>query len=381
MIDSGKYFDRYGDVVFASEFGNDLYWLRHPDHIIELLVPKASHFTKRSHDLGGILGNGLITADGELWLRQRQLIQPAFHRDRIARFESVVRSQAERLIESWRPGEVRDINREMMRVTLGVICEALFDHDIHEVADEIERAMTVFQTSQDRREVGEAIRVVDEIIFDMIERRRVDRGGDLLSQLVVAAHDEGLMSNQQLRDELITLMLAGHETTSQALTWAWYLLSQHPEIEQRFHEELDGDYVERVARETLRLYPPSYALPRIAAVDTELAGYTIPAGSQVIGFIFWTHRDPRWFDDPEAFEPDRFLPESGPAKHPRAYLPFGAGGRSCIGKALGMLELKVILPIIGRRFSLRLHPDQEIGLEPSITLRPKYGMRMVLEAR
>jgi len=385
MVDVKHIFEAYGDIFYSSDLGTQLYGLRHPDHIHELLGKKASAFHKRTEDIGPFLGKGLLTADGALWQQQRRRIQPSFSPERISLYSGAIQRQAELVLSRWTPGQVVDVSRDMMRATLGVVCDALFDHDIADVSDAVEDAMTVFQTSTDWQVKRESLKRVDNIIYEMIDTRISDPDPsriDLLTRLIDATDEDGAMSRRQLRDELITFMLAGHETSSQALTWAWYLLGQHPKVEARFHEAIDqGDdvYIERVAKEAMRLYPPSYALPRVAVEDTTIADYAIPVGAQVIAFIYHCHRDPRWFPEPESFDPDRF--DDARNTHPRAFMPFGAGGRACIGKALAMLELVGILKIIGGRVQLRLHPEQEVDLDPSITLRPKYGMRMIVESR
>jgi cytochrome P450 len=316
---------------------------------------------------------------------------------------------------TWRDAETRDIHLDMMQLTLRVVVRALFDIE-SEKTDQISSAMNVMMGNARgvrmllppiarylptptmigvRRAVGN----LDDIVYEIIAHHRAAKrdSGDLLSMLISARDEDGSrMSDKQLRDEVLTFLLAGHETTALALTWTWYLLSQHAEVEQRLHEELDrvlGErapefydlqrlpYTERVIKESMRLYPPAWSLARTVISDFELRGYRIPAGANVVMSQWIMHRHPAYFPEPEKFDPERWAPDVA-QKLPRfAYFPFGGGPRQCIGAAFAMMEATLLLATIAQRFRLRLAADHRVMATPSFTLRPKYGMRMIVESR
>ena len=274
LAEISQWFETYGDVYYSVALNTKMYGLRHPDHIHELLVAKVNSFRKRE-DLTNVLGQGLLTSHGDLWRKQRRLIQPAFDRRRIDGYATEVEREANKLVAQFEHGQTREIERDMRRVTVGIVAGALFSTDVTDYVDEIDRCMMVFQTSREPFAQHRAVKSINRVLFEIIDRRlsRADSQDDLLGWLLTAS--DGEMSLQQLRDELATFLLAGHETTSIALTWALHLLSENPDVQDSFHDAVDnGDiaYVERVALEALRLYPPSYALPRVALEDTELAG-------------------------------------------------------------------------------------------------------------
>jgi cytochrome P450 len=298
------------------------------------------------------------------------------------------------------------------------VSRTLFGHDVANDTDDVARAMATFQSSAarpdilpgwvptpHRRKVRHAIAALDRIMYGMIERRRAQPSSanlartDLLQMLVSAVDEEGdggHMSEREVRDQLVTLFLAGHETTSHALTWTWYLLAKNPEVSAKLHAEVDTvlggraatyedlpklKYTAQVLEEAMRLYPPAYLVGRMAHEDTEIGGYPVRAGSEVIVWIYMTHHDARWFPRPEAFEPERFSEENA-AKIPKfAYVPFGAGPRACIGKSFAMLEGQLILATLAQGFTLAVHEGQRVAIHPRITLSPKHGMRMKLRAR
>ena len=415
---------QYGDVALVRLGRTRLYLLNHPDLVKDVLVLEHRRFHKgRGLELAKyLLGDGLLTSEGEFHRRQRRLAQPAFHQQRIAGYAAAMVRQSGRLSERWaelgdRPPVV-DIHAEMMRVTLAIVAETLFGADVEGEAQEIGQAiatsMELFRSYMSlpfapllerlplpsTRRFLKARARLDTTIYRLIAERRAaaeDRG-DLLSMLLLAQDEEGSggMTDQQLRDEAMTLFLAGHETTANALTWSWYLLSQHPEVEARLHAELDMvleqrraeaadvhrlPYASAVLAESMRLYPPAWVIGRRAIMEHEVAGDRVPRGSSVLVSQWVMHRDPRFFPDPQRFNPDRWT-EAARAARPRfAYFPFGAGPRICIGEQFAWMEGVLVLATLARRWRPRLVPGQRIALQPSITLRPAGGIRMVLDRR
>ena len=407
----GRRFDRYGDIYHVDEGGGShLYVSRDPDLIREVLVTKASSFVKKgsvTERLGLILGNGLLTADGETWKRQRTLMQPGFHKKRVAGYANTMVRYAETV--GWPNRSTVDVSDEMMQLTLSIVCKALFDHDVTGATDDVAKTMAALRgvtrpsllpgwvPTPRRWQARRTTERLDAVIFALIDARvRDGLRDDLLSMLVDVGEemgDMGEMGRQQIRDELVTLFLAGHETTSHALTWTWYLLSMNPEVEASLHAEIDSvlggrapnlddldalPTVDRVVNEAMRLYPPAFAIPRSSKESVQVGKWHLPAGSQFVSWIYHVHHDPRWFSEPEAFRPERF---AEPA-HPRnAYLPFGAGNRFCIGAAFAKMEMQLLLASLARRYRLALAPDQAVEMAPAVTLAPKFGMRMVVTDR
>jgi cytochrome P450 len=413
------YYDQYGDLVHLQfgQYGH-LFLVKHPEHAHQVLVEKAASFHKGpdykdpERGLARFLGNGLLVSDGEFWKRQRRLVAPALHARRVEAYAETMVSLAERLVAGWRDGAVIDVDAAMMRVTLDIVSATLFSSDVSDQAERVGAAMTTLQhanmdfdlipnwvpTPKHLRE-RKALRDLDGIIYDLIAAWRThgeDRG-DLLSMLLLAQDDDGSrMSDQQVRDEAMTLFLAGHETTANALNWTWYLLAQNPDVEAKLHAELDAvlggalpklddlkrlPYTEMVIKESMRLFPPAWGFGRRAIEDVEIGGYTIPAGSGVNISVYHMHRDPRWWLQPERFDPLRFSPEGEQAQVRYAYLPFGGGPRICIGNAFALMEARLLLAVMASRFRLRLLTNDPVEPEPLITLRPKNGLRMRLEAR
>lgn len=409
----------YGDVVSARLGPWPIVIVNHPDLIEEVLVTKNRHFIKHFalRQTKRTLGNGLLTSEGDFWLRQRRLSQPAFHRDRIGAYADVMVSFTERMLHSWRDGQVRDVQDDMMRLTLEIVAKTLFDADIAGEAAEASVAMDTllrcftarldtmlrlpegFPTPVNLR-LQRAAKRLDQIILDIVANRRAsgeDRG-DLLSMLLQAQDEDdgGRMTDQQLRDELMTLFMAGHETTANTLAWVWYLLSSHPEAEARLHAERDevlGDrpptladlprlaYADMVVTESLRVFPTVWLLGREAIERCRIGSYDIMPGTTVYMSQWVLHRDPRFFDDPETFRPERWA--DGFAKRlPRyAYFPFGGGPRVCIGNNFAQMEAVLLLATIAQRFRVQVAPDAVVKPLPTMTLRPDGGIKVILASR
>lgn len=411
----------YGDVARFRLGPVFLHVVNDPELIRTVLVTRAEAFHKGRglERAKRLLGEGLLTSEDAFHLRQRRLMQPAFRHQRISGYATVMADYAERATGRWEPGETRDVHREMMRLTLAIVGKTLFDADVEEEAAEIGAALTESLELFNRlftlpfgelleklpipanRRFARARNRLDTTIARLIAERRRDPGerADLLTLLLLAQDTEGDgggMNDAQLRDEAMTIFLAGHETTANALTWTWYLLSQNPDVEKRFHEEVDSvlgarlpgasdvprlPYTRMVLAESMRLYPPAWIIGRRAIVDQELGGWRIPSGSIVTASQWITHRDPRFFPDPERFDPSRFTPEAEAARPKFAYFPFGGGPRVCIGEGFAWMEGILLLATIGRRWRMLLAPGYSVALSPSITLRPRHGMAMELRPR
>lgn len=411
----------YGDVVRMRFLYLAAYFIYHPNEIETVLATNAKNFIKsrslRSPFFAKLVGNGLLTSEGDFWRRQRRLAQPAFHRQRIAAYGDVMVDFTNRMLATWRAGQVRDVHRDMMRLTLEIVVKTLFNADVSGDADRVGRILAEIVKpfasqatlrwildnrlpTANRRRFFKAVREIDEIVFRIISERRQSGAdeGDLLSMLL-AAHDEDdgtQMTDRQLRDEVMTIFLAGHETTALTLSWIWYLLAAHPEAEQKFHQELADvlkgqvptvadmprlKYADMIAREAMRLYPPAFGLGREAIEDCELGGFHVPAKAQIFIFPWATHRDPRFFTDPDSFHPERWT-EDFTAELPKyAYFPFGGGPRACIGNYFAMMEIILLMATIGQRYRLALTPQTSAALYPAMSLRPLHGIELKLEAR
>ncbi|AFZ23787.1 cytochrome P450 [Cylindrospermum stagnale PCC 7417] len=409
----------YGDIVYWQWPLLSFYQLNHPDHIEEVLVKKNNLFSKHLslQILQRMFGNGLLSSEGDFWQRQRRLTQPAFHRDRIFSYGEVMVDYTNRLLTNWSDGKIIAIHEEMMHLTLEIVAKTLFGAEVTEV-ETVEKIMQISMAYFDDRNNNFLLFVIpdwvplphnlrfqkaaqqfDEIIYPIIQRRREsgEDQGDLLSMLLQMQDENGnRMSDKQLRDEAVTLFIAGHETTALAISWGWYLLSQHPEIEQKLHVELQTvlagrtptfadlpqlPYTDRVIMEIMRLYPPAWAMVRTALEDCEIAGYPVRAGDSMIMSQWIMHRDSRYFDQPEVFNPDRWEGDLAKRIPTFAYFPFGGGPRICIGQSFAKMEAVLLLATISQKFRLTLMPDQEITPWPAFSLRPKYGMKMLLNQR
>ena len=407
----------YGDVVGLRIFNFRILLINHPDDIEDVLVNHPRKFIKGRVLQANkrVFGRGLLTSEGDFWLRQRRLVQPAFHRARIAGYASTMVEYTERLLDEWRDGEERDIHKEMMRLTLQIVAKTLFDADVERDAQDIGKSLELLlELGADFRRtllipqwlptptnlrLERAIRQIEKVLYRMIAEKRASGrdAGDLLSMLLAAQDEDGSrMTDKQLRDEAITLFLAGHETTANALSWTWWLLAQNPSVEAKLHAELRTVlagrapsfdvlpklvYTNHVITESMRLYPPAWGTARTAIEDLEIAGYAVPKGSGV-SFTQWTlHRDARWYDAPEEFRPERW--EGDLLKRiPRfAYFPFGGGPRQCIGNSFALMEAALTLATIAQQYRFRLVEGHPVVPLASITLRPRYGIRVTLESR
>ena len=411
---------QYGDISYFRLGPQEAFFLNHPDYIKDVLVTNHQNFIKglALQRAKRLLGEGLLTSEGDFHRRQKRLAQPAFHRARIASYAAVMTDYAKRTREQWNDGCTLDLSEEMMRLTLGIVGKTLFDADVVSNAQEVGEAMTVvmdlfntitipfFELLQklplpQLRRFDMAKAKLDTIIYRLIEerRRRGEDRGDLLSMLLLAQDTEGdggAMNDEQLRDEVMTIFLAGHETTANALTWTWYLLSQNPEAEARLHEEIDRvlagrlpafadvaqlKYTEMVLAESMRLFPPAWAIGRLALEEIEIGGYVVPRKSLVLMSQFVTHRDPRYFAEPLRFDPERWLPDARDSRPQFSYFPFGGGPRRCIGEGFAWMEGILLIATIAQQWQMRLAPNHPVALKPVITLRPKYGMRMTVIRR
>jgi cytochrome P450 len=413
-------------VKIRLEAERDTYVVTHPEHVEYVLTHTGKEFSKgyqRDPIMRRVLGNGLVTSEGDFWLRQRRLSQPAFHRQRIAGYGEVMVAYTTRMIATWRDGQILDLHEAMMRLTLEIISKSIFDVDLHEdkrsrgVGEAIEVVLTEYSAQLtsavriilDRLpfqvpkpgefKLNKAVDALDRLIYAIVGERRneaADRG-DLLSMLLAAQDEDGsTMNDQQLRDELVTLFLAGHETTANTLSWTFYLLAQHPSVEQKLLEEYKGvagteaptvemypnlAYTQQVIKEVMRLYPPVWWVSREPLQDWQCDDVLIPKGSEV-GMSQWVmHRDPTFYEDPDAFRPERWTVEFERSLPRYAYFPFGGGPRLCIGNNFALLEAALILATILPAYRLRLMPGQEVEPLPSITLRPKHGLKVNLEGR
>ena len=410
----------YGDIAAFSAGGQWIVLLSHPEAIKDVLVTNHPSFIKgrvlqRSKRF---LGEGLLTSEGEIHRRQRRLVQPAFHRSRITGYAEKMIEYAARARSRWRDGATLDMHQEMMRLTLAIVAKTLFDADVESQAEQVGVALNEvmslfgflllpFSEYLEKlplppvRRMERARARLDGVIYGMIEERRAsgeDRG-DLLSMLIRATDFEGDgtgMSDKQLRDECLTLFLAGHETTANALTWTWYLLSQNPGAEKRFHQELDRvlagrlptpedyarlPYTEMVLSESMRLYPPAWSIARMNTEPYRIGPCLMPPKTLFIMVPYLMNRDERWFSEPERFLPERWTAEQKAARPKFVYFPFGGGPRACIGEGFAWMEGVLLLASLGQHWRMRLDPAQRIAIQPQITLRPKYGMRMRLEQR
>jgi cytochrome P450 len=410
--------ETYGDIAHYKLGHHHIVFLNHPEYIREVLVVQNDNFIKertvqRSKML---LGDGMITSEGAAHRAQRQVAQPAFHRQRIGEYGRVMVEETVRIRDSWRAGEQKDVAIDMMHLTLNIVARTLFATDlrseVYELAAAINRIMGLYnflvmlpaaEWLVHLRPPGLAAFVrarkrIDAVVYRMIDahqRGGLDRGS-LLDLMLAGSPGNDEASRQSLRDQVITIFLAGYETVANALSWTWYLLSQNPDAEFKLHAEVDHvlagrlptvedvprlRYTENVMAESLRLYPPAWAMGRYARNDFSLGDYFLPARTTVLISQFVTHRDPRFFPDPLRFDPDRFSAENKAGRTKFTYFPFGAGLRQCIGESFAWMEGSLILATLAQKYKLRLVPGHRVEPQPLITLRPKFGMQMRIEPR
>ncbi len=413
MLDVAR---QYGKIAQTRAFGGRLFLVSDPEMTREILVTKARSFQKSRGNarLKPLLGEGLLTSEQPLHLRQRRLAQPAFHRDRIAGYGRTMIERTQAWLDGFHGGERVDIDSEMMNLTMKIAADTLFKTDVSEKADAIAASLKVLMglfpfvvapfgehlenlPFGPMRRYREARDLLDRVIYDMIDERRRDGEdrGDLLSMLMLARDEDGsAMDDRQVRDESITIFLAGHETTAISMTWVWYALALYPDVERRLHAELDavlGDrepvpadypklpYAQAIFRETLRLYPPAYRMGRRTVEEVRIGDYVLPNDASVFVSPFAVQRDPSLYPSPDVFMPERWL---GEVEAPRfSFFPFGGGSRLCIGEAFAWMEGVLAMATIARRFSLRRADAEPIGFNPSVTLRPDGPVRMELVAR
>ncbi len=405
----------YGDIVRCRLGPQVVHLLNHPDHVTQVLQKRAANYdkhTRSSASIRSVTGESLLTCNGEAWKRQRRMDQPAFHHRQIAGFAAQMTTAATAMLVRWRDQPVLDISSEMARLTYSIVGQTLFSFNTGEDAATVEKAMRVIlphvfgrlgnlvnapgwlPTPANRR-FRRSLAEVDQVVYRIIDQhRQAQESGepdvDLLAMLMrVRDVETGAgLDDSQLRNETITFLLAGHETTANALTWTFYLLSQHPEVERELHDEITTvlggrtptledipklTYTKRVIQESMRLYPPIWIIERRVIAEDVIDGYTLPAGSAVVISPYALHRHPDFWEMPGEFDPSRF--QSPP---PAAYIPFGAGPRFCIGNEFAMLEAQLVTVMVMQTFQLRLVPGHPVEPLPDITLRAKHGMMMTL---
>ncbi len=416
VVELGKTLAAVGDIAYAQIGPMQMYWINNPRDAHSVLVEQAVKFQKPGFlkkALGSIFGNGLFTSDGDFWKRQRKLMQPAFHMKRIESYARTMTELAQSLGDTWKTGGERAIEQDMTDLTLKIVAQSLFSADIASDTERLKTIRAVFADSDAfgtpnllpswiptpaRQRMKKAMSELDSVIQTIIdERRRLGQdSGDLLSMLLEAQDEDNgeKMTDQQVRDEVMTLFIAGHETVASALTWVWYLLSQHPEVEAKVVQEIQaviGDRlpaitdrlpsIDMVIKETLRLYPPTSGIARETIEKVQLGGYPIKKGMLVSIGIYTMHHDARYFEQPEQFVPARFAKENEAQLQPYTYFPFGGGPRICIGNMFALTEARLVLATLLQRYHLSLIPGQEIVPLGGTTLRPRNGLRMMVVPR
>ena len=408
--------DQHGDFVHFRIGKQNMFLLNHPDYVKEMLVTQHKHLEKGRalQQARRVLGNGLLTNEGKSHLKQRRLMQPAFHRNRIATYAADMVAYSQKIASKWQDGDMVEIHDEMQRLTLAIVGKTLLNTDIESDAQDVGEALNVF-TSQfgkmlmpfsdmlmqlplpGMRRLADAQATLDGLVYRLIDER-LEKGdqGDLLSMLLMAQEDGEGMGLEQVRDEVMTILLAGHETTANSLTWTVALLAQHPQVAQTLQLELDEvlngrlptltdlpnlPCLDKVIKESLRLYPPAWAIGRTAVSDINIGNHHIPAGSALFVSQWVMHRDGRYYTNPNRFDPERWTKEAIAQRPKFAYFPFGAGARFCIGERFAWMEMGLILATILQSWQLDLTNNQPIVPQAKITLRPKNGLRVKLTAR
>ncbi len=413
----------YGDLICFRMGPKRLYLLNHPDYARHVLCDNVSNYSKGLGlaEAEPLLGKGLLTSGGDLWASQRRLLQAAFHGKQMEQFSGAMVSTTRATLEHWQFHEGAehqvDIAEEMVRLAINILGRTLFRSDFSQLAGPLSRDLNVLTGWAMARMTSllglpmsmptprhwrarNALWRLDLMVskmFRLHEQANGD-GNDLLSLLAAqgAKNGDRLAHEKQKRDEVMTLLLAGHETTAATLAWTWYLLARHPEVERRLHSELDevlagraptlADvprlvYTKMIVDEVLRLYPPVWLLPRKAIANDRLGGYVIPAKSDVLVCLYTLHRHPDFWDDAEDFNPQRFAPEHDTPRRSSAYLPFGAGPRTCLGSRFGLMEVMLVVAAIAQRYSLKLSAEQRVEADASLTLHPRGGLAMTLHRR
>jgi cytochrome P450 len=435
---------KYGDISYFNLGRQHVYLINNPDYIEKVLVYDHRNFTKgkRLQLAKSLLGEGLVTSEGDLHNRQRRVIQPIFHPKQIATYGKVITDCASGLNQKWKDGDTQDMLKEMMQLTLNIICKSVLNYDVESEAEYVGKALTICRNYSKRLQspLGQVVNKIpilpnvkgakkargdlDKLVYDLIKERRerqesdIKSYDDLLTRLLHAQDtisksmptdgDKSTsttgatsptsgMSDKQVRDEVMTIFIAGHETTANALTWTFYLLSQNPGIEEKLLSELETvidstrtptvddisklKFTDNVFRESMRLYPPVWSIGRYVDNDYTLGKYTIPSGSTIMMSQYVMHHDPRYYVEPERFNPERWSSEAK-SRLPRfSYFPFGGGIRGCIGESFAWMEGILVIATIARQWKMRLVSGHSVEVDPAITLRPRYGMRMKLERR
>jgi cytochrome P450 len=406
----------FKDIVHVKLGLSDFYLITNPEMILEVLVTKQRDFIKGEflQRTKKVFGEGLLTSEGVFHHRERRLVQPAFHHDRIESYAKIMVEYGEEVTSQWKDKEVLDIHGEMERLTMRIVAKCLFNSDVEKESKSVAKDLTliidyfsrlsspfarILEKLPSTRKYNFAIKRIDRMIYEIIEeRRRTGKDeGDLVSMLLSAKDESGNgMSNIQLRDEVLILFAAGHETSANALTWTWYLLSQNPRVEEKMFSEIKSVlgnslpnskdfeklvFTTKVLTESMRLFPPAWVLVRQALQDCTIGGYFIPKESGVVMSQFVNHRDPRFFENPEEFDPDRWSPELKQKLPKFAYFPFGGGPRSCVGEPFAWMEGVLLLATIARKWRMNHVKGHKVEMLPRITLRPRYGMKMELLQR
>lgn len=422
-----KLTDKHGPTAVFRLGPHTNYLFTNPDDIEEVLLRKNDSFHKDTmlHELDVVLGQGLLTAEGDYWRGQRKLISPTLRRKHIESYAEVMVSHTKEMMADWKTGEVRDFHADIMGVTLRIVVKTLFnlelEADYHEVGEQLEAALDYFFERNNtmwrfvpeplptpmRAKNKRAIEGLDRLIYELIESRRrqaradtragVDEGNDLLYRLLRAVDEEGnKMDNRQVRDEAMTFLLAGHETTALAVTYAWHLMAAHPDAAARLRDEVDAvldgrapttedaknlPYTRALLNETLRLYPSAWIIGREAIEDVQIGQWTVPRGAQVLTPQALVHRDPRWFDAPDTFRPERWLGDLEKTLPRFAFFPFGGGPRVCIGNYFAIMEATLIIATMAQQIELQDVSTEPLRIRPSVTQRPLSEIKMKVTRR
>lgn len=387
---------KYGDISYFKLGRQHVYLINNPDYIEKVLVYDHRNFTKgkRFQLAKALLGEGLVTSEGDLHSRQRRIIQPIFHPKQITSYGKVITDYATNMNQKWKDGDTLDISKEMMQLTLSIICKSVLNYE-RETLDRL-----VYSLIKERRKGFESkIKSYDDLLTRLLQAQDATESAPTSNnnKSTGTTFSSAGMSDKQVRDEVMTIFIAGHETTANALTWTFYLLSQNPDIEKKLLDELGSvigndiapttddlpklKFAEKVIRESMRLYPPVWSIGRYVDNNYALGKYTIPIGSTILMSQYVMHHDPRYYDEPDRFDPERWSVEARSSRPRFSYFPFGGGIRACIGESFAWMEGILILATIARQWKMRLAPSHRVELDPAITLRPKYGLKMKLERR